>query len=164
MEGPQSSAVESADAVSSSSSSVAIATATTTDAKSGERKKVPLAPGHTLNDWMRVLRSGKDLSGGGSKGAITAEQLRQHKTRETGVWTCINGRVYNITAYLDFHPGGVDEIMKAAGRDGTSLFNKKHPWVNVEGALFFLLSLFFSRCFLLHRSKSGGQLSLPLHM
>jgi cytochrome b involved in lipid metabolism len=40
------------------------------------------------------------------------------------------GNVYNITPYLDYHPGGVDEIMKGAGIDGTTLFQEIHSWVN----------------------------------
>ena len=44
------------------------------------------------------------------------------------------GRVYNITPYLDFHPGGRAVLLKVAGRDGTALFRKFHPWVNA-GAL-----------------------------
>lgn len=43
--------------------------------------------------------------------------------------------MYNITPYLDFHPGGRDELMKAAGRDGTKLFMEAHPWVNWENML-----------------------------
>ena len=39
------------------------------------------------------------------------------------------GNVYNITPYLDFHPGGVDEIMKGAGIDATKLFQEIHAWV-----------------------------------
>jgi cytochrome b involved in lipid metabolism len=31
-------------------------------------------------------------------------------------------RVYNITPYLKYHPGGVDLIMKGAGMDATQLF------------------------------------------
>ena len=34
------------------------------------------------------------------------------------------GRVYNISAYLDFHPGGEDELMRGAGIDGTQLFDE----------------------------------------
>lgn len=32
--------------------------------------------------------------------------------------------VYNISAYMDFHPGGEEELMKAAGIDGTDLFDQ----------------------------------------
>ena len=35
----------------------------------------------------------------------------------------INGKVYNVTAYLPFHPGGEKEMMRGVGRDGTKLFS-----------------------------------------
>lgn len=41
-------------------------------------------------------------------------------------------QVYNLTPFLHYHPGGVPEIMKGAGRDCTALFNKYHPWVNFD--------------------------------
>ena len=41
-------------------------------------------------------------------------------------------QVYNVTPYLSFHPGGLDWIMKGAGVDATSLFNKYHAWVNAD--------------------------------
>lgn len=34
------------------------------------------------------------------------------------------GMVYNVSAYMDFHPGGEEELMKAAGIDGTDLFDQ----------------------------------------
>ena len=37
-------------------------------------------------------------------------------------WTIIRGRVYNITPYLSFHPGGEDQLMLGAGKDSTALF------------------------------------------
>lgn len=41
-------------------------------------------------------------------------------------------QVYNLTPFLHYHPGGVPEIMKGAGRDCTALFDKYHPWVNFD--------------------------------
>lgn len=32
--------------------------------------------------------------------------------------------VYNVTPYMDYHPGGEEELMKAAGIDGTELFDQ----------------------------------------
>ena len=34
------------------------------------------------------------------------------------------GKVYNITPYLEFHPGGVSELMRGAGKDSTDLFDE----------------------------------------
>jgi len=59
------------------------------------------------------------------------EEVKQHKTDEDA-WTVLRGRVYNISPYIRFHPGGRDMLMKGAGRDCTSLFNKYHAWVNAE--------------------------------
>ena len=36
------------------------------------------------------------------------------------------GNVYNVTAYMEYHPGGWDQLMKGAGRDATDLFNDAH--------------------------------------
>ena len=44
----------------------------------------------------------------------------------------VPAQVYNITRYLKFHPGGVDWILKGAGRDCTVLFQKYHAWVNAD--------------------------------
>lgn len=35
-----------------------------------------------------------------------------------------SGMVYNVTPYMDYHPGGEEELMKAAGIDGTELFDQ----------------------------------------
>ena len=51
--------------------------------------------------------------------------LKQHNKRDDA-WSAINGKVYNITPYLSFHPGGEKELMRVAGRDGTKLFGKIH--------------------------------------
>jgi cytochrome b involved in lipid metabolism len=56
-------------------------------------------------------------------GRYTLEELKQHKT-EADAWTAIGGKVYNLTPYLKFHPGGVKDLMRCAGRDGTKLFSK----------------------------------------
>ena len=35
-----------------------------------------------------------------------------------------SGKVYNISPYLEYHPGGVEELMRGAGVDGTQLFDE----------------------------------------
>ncbi|KAM9851616.1 cytochrome b5 reductase 4 isoform 2-T2 [Aulostomus maculatus] len=100
-----------------------------------ERNKVALKPGHSLMDWIRFAKSGKDLTGlRGRLIEVTQEELQKHNTRED-CWTCIRGMVYNVTPYMDYHPGGEEELMKAAGIDGTELFDQVHRWVNYESML-----------------------------
>lgn len=38
---------------------------------------------------------------------------------------------------MKFHPGGVDQLMRGAGKDkeGEKLFNEIHPWVSWENML-----------------------------
>ncbi|KAL1464890.1 hypothetical protein WDU94_004497 [Cyamophila willieti] len=99
------------------------------------RNKTALKPGHSLMDWIRLGNSGTDLTGvKGQRLLVTREQLAQHN-KENDVWMCIRGVVYNVTQYMDFHPGGRDELMRGAGKDATELFNKVHAWVNYESIL-----------------------------
>ncbi|XP_075962997.1 cytochrome b5 reductase 4 isoform X2 [Anarhichas minor] len=99
------------------------------------RNKVNLKPGHSLMDWIRFSKSGKDLTGlRGHLIEVTQEEMQKHNTRED-CWTCIRGMVYNVSPYMDYHPGGEEELMKAAGIDGTDLFDQVHRWVNYESML-----------------------------
>jgi len=47
------------------------------------------------------------------------------------------GKVYNLSPYMKFHPGGVDQLMRGAGKEkeGEKLFNEIHPWVSWENML-----------------------------
>ena len=60
---------------------------------------------------------------------------KQTGRRGKDAWTVLGGRVYNMTPYAPFHPGGEPELLRGAGRDGTRLFGEVHPWVNYEGML-----------------------------
>ena len=33
-------------------------------------------------------------------------------------------KVYNVTPYMRYHPGGIDELMKGAGKVATEIFNQ----------------------------------------
>ncbi|MCL5774642.1 MAG: cytochrome b5 domain-containing protein [Patescibacteria group bacterium] len=41
-------------------------------------------------------------------------------------WTAINGNVYDLTKWIDQHPGGDKNILKICGKDGTQAFEKQH--------------------------------------
>ncbi|CAG2112008.1 unnamed protein product [Medioppia subpectinata] len=99
------------------------------------RTRVALKPGHSLMDWLKLCAKSPDLSGtGGQVMAVTVEELQKHNTLDD-CWLSIRGKVYNVTQYLHFHPGGVDEMMRGAGSDATDLFNEIHRYVNYESML-----------------------------
>ncbi|XP_071998127.1 cytochrome b5 reductase 4 isoform X1 [Engystomops pustulosus] len=101
----------------------------------GGRNKTPLKPGRSLMDWIKHKSSGKDLTGlKGRLIEVTEEELAKHN-KKTDCWICIRGLVYNVTPYMEYHPGGEEELMKAAGIDGTQLFDQVHRWVNYESML-----------------------------
>lgn len=86
-------------------------------------------------DWIRLGSSGVDLAGTNGKVApVSHAELSKHNTREDA-WMAVKGKVFNVTRYLDFHPGGVDELMKGVGTDATKLFEETHAWVNYEQLL-----------------------------
>ncbi|KMZ64569.1 Cytochrome b5 reductase 4 [Zostera marina] len=103
-------------------------------AKPKLRAKVPFEIGYSPMDWMKLNRTHPDLAGlkgQTNRRPISLAEVKQHKSGDS-IWTILKGRVYNISPYMKFHPGGVDMLMKAAGKDCTSLFNKYHAWVNDE--------------------------------
>ncbi|KEG12005.1 cytochrome b5-like [Trypanosoma grayi] len=53
---------------------------------------------------------------------IPLSEVVKHKA-ENDLWMIINQKVYNITSFVDQHPGGVDSLTGAGGRDGTDDFN-----------------------------------------
>lgn len=102
--------------------------------KPSPRAKVPFEIGFNPMDWLKLTRTHPDLAGlkgQSNKRLISLEEVKQHKTGNE-MWTVLKGRVYNIAPYMKFHPGGVDMLTKAVGKDCTSLFNKYHAWVNAE--------------------------------
>ena len=57
---------------------------------------------------------------------ITNEDLAKHASR-SDCWVAILGQVYDVTAFLDEHPGGADILLKFAGKDATKAFSSMHP-------------------------------------
>nr|AAX55648.1 cytochrome b5 [Phanerodontia chrysosporium] len=104
---------------------------TTTKAPAKKSRKVALAPGHGPLDWANLKKSGKDLRGVDQLMRVTPSMLKEHNKKDDA-WSAFNGKVYNITHYLPYHPGGEKELMRVAGRDGTKLFSLTHAWVNVD--------------------------------
>ncbi|XP_055706655.1 cytochrome b5 reductase 4 isoform X2 [Phlebotomus papatasi] len=108
---------------------------TSGSATGNPRNKCALKPGHSLMDWIRLGSSGCDLAGTkGIVAPVSHAELSKH-CKKSDAWIAIRGKVYNVTQYLDFHPGGIDELMRGVGKDATKLFEEVHAWVNYEQLL-----------------------------
>jgi len=62
---------------------------------------------------------------GKTEKTYTMEEVAKHNSKES-CWTVIRGEVYDLTNWIDKHPGGADKILKICGKDGTDLFVKQH--------------------------------------
>lgn len=54
---------------------------------------------------------------------ILPDELAKHPD-EKSCWMAIDGKVYDVTEYIDKHPGG-EHILKGCGRDMTESFKGK---------------------------------------
>merc|ERR1712032_424410 len=59
---------------------------------------------------------------------LTASEVARHR-RNKDCWTIYQGKVYDITLYMDYHPGSKKELMKGAGNDC------KHRWDSWQALL-----------------------------
>ena len=55
----------------------------------------------------------------------TLAQVQTHNVA-TNCWTIISGKVYNLTSFVNSHPGGPAAINGLCGTDGTAAFTTKH--------------------------------------
>ncbi len=55
----------------------------------------------------------------------TMAQVEANKTR-TKCWSAISGNVYDLTAWINVHPGGSGAIVSLCGTDGTQEFLAMH--------------------------------------
>jgi cytochrome b involved in lipid metabolism len=65
---------------------------------------------------------------------VTKEELSRHSS-QSDVWISFDSVVYDVTNYLNYHPGGIKQIIAYAGKDATSAIKKAHSWVNVHSLL-----------------------------
>ncbi|CAO1637673.1 unnamed protein product [Sympodiomycopsis kandeliae] len=81
--------------------------------------------------------AGSDLvspSAAGDPGGklIPMSEVEAHNSLSAGIWVVINGQVYDLTTFVQDHPGGSKIILKNAGKDVTDLFMPVHPSNTIE--------------------------------
>lgn len=58
-------------------------------------------------------------------GTFTLAQIAAHNSAQS-CFTTVEGSVYDVTSFIDQHPGGVEAILSLCGKDGTTAFTNQH--------------------------------------
>lgn len=61
----------------------------------------------------------------GSAVVLSATEVSKHDN-QNDCWTIINNEVYDLTSYINSHPGGAPNISNLCGIDGSSAFSAQH--------------------------------------
>jgi predicted heme/steroid binding protein len=56
---------------------------------------------------------------------FTKKEVEKHN-QENDCWIIVNGKVYDVTKFINFHPGGRQILIKNAGTESTNLFVQFH--------------------------------------
>lgn len=56
--------------------------------------------------------------------ALTKAEVAKHNS-ESDCYMIVNSKVYDVTTYLPYHPGGAYRIIQYCGQDGTVAFDTK---------------------------------------
>ena len=93
-----------------------------------------IAPTNTDDDIGSAPTTGTDTTSGtstdttGGGDTVTSYSLADVATHKDGTscWTTINGGVYDVTSWINQHPGGQEAILSLCGKDGSSTFTDQH--------------------------------------
>jgi cytochrome b involved in lipid metabolism len=55
---------------------------------------------------------------------FSSKEVSEHKTVENGMWVVIDGSVYDVTQFINEHPGGPKILKRSAGKDASKSFWK----------------------------------------
>lgn len=69
--------------------------------------------------------AGAGATSGSASGTITLADVATHNS-PTDCWSAIDGKVYNLTDWINKHPGGSVVIKALCGKDGTAGFKGQH--------------------------------------
>lgn len=97
----------------------------------GAKPGAPRTPNNQYGQNGQTQNSTTTKTGGNSGGMGTAPkgytltQVAQHSS-QSSCWSAVNGGVYDLTNWINAHPGGPEAILSICGKDGSAAFNAQH--------------------------------------
>ena len=81
-------------------------------------------------------RESREEDDAGQKGPFTAEDVAKRNGKDGAeAWIIVEGKVYNITKYIDEHPGGIKAISVWAGKDASKPFRGPQHGAQVDDVI-----------------------------
>lgn len=62
---------------------------------------------------------------------LDGAEVAKHNSRSS-CWVIVNSQAYDVTEYLDRHPGGAQILLQYAGQDATAVYEPVHPKGTIE--------------------------------
>lgn len=56
---------------------------------------------------------------------LSSEEVAKHDAAND-CWMIISSKIYNVSSYVDYHPGGAEAIISYCGKDATAAFTSRH--------------------------------------
>lgn len=72
-----------------------------------------------------MIGSTSNLQATNGTRSITHKELSKHAS-EDDCWVALDGVVYDMTSFVNEHPGGRKAVLDLAGQDGTAAFLAVH--------------------------------------
>ena len=94
-------------------------------AKASWEDRIKVSSGSALTDSpaQDQVQADKNLSAVVIK--LTISEVKKHNSRDD-CWSIVSGKVYNLTSYVQQHPGGIELISSICGIDGSAAFSNQH--------------------------------------
>lgn len=86
-------------------------------------KKIPIQP--RVSNHQTKKYGDASVEGKIEPPKLTMDDVQRHNT-EGDCWIAINGKVYDLTDFVEEHPAGPESIIELAGQDGTEAFDAVH--------------------------------------
>ena len=73
-------------------------------------------------------------------GVYTLATVAKHNSA-SDCWSAVSGNVYDLTSWIDRHPGGPEAILGMCGTDGTNAYENQHGGSRRPAAMLALLKI-----------------------